>query len=71
MNRMTDEATVAEDPYKSINITLVIVWVFGPGVMLTQGQFPGVLRGVGLSFLEILLQMVKLRLYGLFMTIHS
>ena len=25
---MTDEATVAEDPYKSVNIALVIVWVF-------------------------------------------
>ena len=28
MNRMTDEATVAEDPYKSVNIALMIVWLF-------------------------------------------
>ena len=28
LNRMTDEATTAEDPYKSVNIALVIVWVF-------------------------------------------
>ena len=28
LNRMTDETTAAEDPYKSVNIALVIVWVF-------------------------------------------
>ena len=28
LNRMTDEATATEDPYKSVNIALVIVWVF-------------------------------------------
>ena len=28
MNQMTNEATVAVDPYMSVNIALVIVWVF-------------------------------------------
>ena len=71
MNRMTDYATVAEDLYKSMNIALVIVWVFGSGVTLTQGQLANVLRGVGFSFQDMLLQMMKYAFWGLLMIIHS
>ena len=39
----TDVATIVEDPYKSVNFALVFVWVFRPGVILTQGPFPSVL----------------------------
>ena len=28
MNRMINEATVVKDPYKYVNLALVIVWVF-------------------------------------------
>ena len=70
MIRMTDEATVAEDHHKSVNIALVIVWGFRPGGTLTQGPFPNVLRGVGFSSWRCFCN-DEIRLWELLMTIHN